>query len=81
MNKIKGINIGSWLLMEGYILGGPNIAESKIKKDFRKKHGDQELQDFEESFWKNFLQKKDFAKIAKTKAKYIRLPFNHKVIE
>ncbi|MCF7869751.1 MAG: glycoside hydrolase family 5 protein [Candidatus Omnitrophica bacterium] len=81
MSKIKGINFGSWLLMEGYILGGPNIAESKIKKDFQKKHGKVELEKFERLFRKNFIQKEDFKNIAQTKAKYIRLPFNQKLIE
>lgn len=81
MKKIKGINLGSWLLMEGYILGGPNIAESKIKKDFQRIYGKKELIKFEKAFWNNFIQKNDFKKIAETKAKYIRLPFNHKLIE
>lgn len=81
MSKIKGINVGSWLLMEGYILGGPNIAESKIKKDFKKKYGNQELKSFEKAFRGNFIQREDFKKIANTNAKYIRLPFNSKIIE
>jgi hypothetical protein len=81
MNKIKGINLGSWLLIEGYILGGPNIAENKIKKDFRKKYGNQGLKAFEKAFFKNFIQKEDFKNIAETKAKQIRLPFNYKIIE
>ncbi|MCF7887058.1 MAG: glycoside hydrolase family 5 protein [Candidatus Omnitrophica bacterium] len=81
MSKIKGINLGSWLLMEGYILGGPNIAESQIKKDFQKKHGKIELERFERLFRKNFIQKQDFKNIAQTKARYIRLPFNQKLIE
>lgn len=81
MKRIKGINLGSWLLFEGYILGGPNIAETQIKHQFRKKQGKSELENFENLFRKNFIQKKDFKNIAQTKAKYIRLPFNQKLIE
>ncbi len=81
MNKVKGINLGGWLLMEGYILGGPNIAESRIKKEFKKMHGDTGLRDFEKKYYANFIQKEDFQKIAKTGAKQIRLPFNSKLIE
>ncbi|MCF7873718.1 MAG: glycoside hydrolase family 5 protein [Candidatus Omnitrophica bacterium] len=81
MKKVKGINLGSWLLMEGYILGGPNIAETKIKEEFEKTHGKTELKKFAKAFRKNFIQKEDFKNIAKTKAKYIRVPFNQKLIE
>ncbi|MCF7874953.1 MAG: glycoside hydrolase family 5 protein [Candidatus Omnitrophica bacterium] len=81
MKRIKGINLGSWLLVEGYILGGPNIAETQIKHQFRKKQGKSELEKFENLFRKNFIQKNDFKNIAQTKAKYIRLPFNQKLIE
>lgn len=81
MKKIKGINLGGWLLMEGYILGGPNIAESQIKKDFKKSCGEKELKDFENSFRKNFIKKEDFQNIAGLKASHVRLPFNSKLIE
>ncbi len=67
--------------MEGYILGGPNIAESKIKKEFKKVCGENELERFERAFRQNFIRKKDFQNIAKTGAKQIRLPFNSKLIE
>lgn len=81
MTKIKGINLGGWLLMEGYILGGPNIGESRIKKEFKKALGQAALTEFEKAFYKNFIQKKDFENIANTGAKYLRLPFNSKLIE
>ncbi len=67
--------------MEGYILGGPNIAESKFKKEFKKIYGENELKNFSRSFYQNFIQKNDFKTISQIKAKYVRIPFNHKLIE
>ncbi len=81
MKRIKGINLGGWLMMEGYILGGPNIAECIIKKEFKKACGENELSKFTKAFYQNFIQKEDFKNIAATNAKWIRLPFNSRLIE
>ena len=37
-NPMKGVNLGGWLLMEGYILGGRIIAETTFKNGFKKHH-------------------------------------------
>ena len=34
--RLKGVNIGGWLLMEGYLLGGRNIPEQEFKDRFKK---------------------------------------------
>jgi hypothetical protein len=78
---LKGINLGSWLLMEGYILGGRNIAENAFKQQFKKANGPQELKEFEKSFRDNYIVKDDFRKIATLGAKVIRLPFNYRLLE
>lgn len=77
----KGINLGSWLLMEGYILGGRNISESLFKKEFKKVYGKEELEKFESSFRKNYIQQQDFKNIAKLGAKVVRVPFNYRLVE
>ena len=79
--EIKGVNLGSWLLMEGYILGGKNIPESLFKKRFMSIYGAKELKKFEDSFRKNFIVKDDFKKIAQMGAKCIRVPFNYRLLE
>jgi len=79
--SIKGVNLGSWLLMEGYILGGRNIAEQCFKRDFAKIYGQKELRNFEASFRDNFIAEVDFRNIADLGAKVIRLPFNYRLIE
>lgn len=76
----KGVNLGSWLLMEGYILGGRNIAEGVFKKSFTKKYGLRACQEFEKLFRANFIQENDFSNISKMGANCIRLPFNFHLI-
>lgn len=77
----KGINIGGWLLMEGYILHGRNIAEHQFKKQFKKVNGSKALLDFEHLFRNNFICKDDFKKIASLGANTVRLPFNYRLFE
>jgi hypothetical protein len=81
MDKIKGVNLGSWLLMEGYILGGRNFGETQFKKRFEKLYGKKALLDFERLFRDNYIREIDFKNIAAMGANTIRLPFNARLIE
>ncbi len=78
---LKGVNLGGWLLMEGYLLGGRIIAETTFKKDFKKHLGAKALEEFETLFRNNFIQKKDFQNIAAMGATVVRVPFNYRLIE
>ncbi|OQX88170.1 MAG: hypothetical protein B6D55_01295 [Candidatus Omnitrophica bacterium 4484_70.2] len=77
--RVRGVNIGGWLLMEGYILGGRNISEIRFKNKFKEIFGERELEEFEREFRDNFICEEDFAKIAKLGGNCIRVPFNHKL--
>lgn len=81
MAKFKGINLGSWLLMEGYILGGRNLPEYMFKREFAKRYGRKELINFENSFRKAFIGQDDIKRIASWGANCIRVPFNFRLIE
>jgi hypothetical protein len=78
---IKGINLGGWLMMEGYILAGRNIPESSFKKEFAKKYGAKGLAEFERLFRDNFISEADFKNISDMGANTVRLPFNCRLIE
>jgi aryl-phospho-beta-D-glucosidase BglC (GH1 family) len=78
---LKGVNLGGWLNMEGYILHSRNIPEQKFKKDFAKKLGSSALRDFEKAFRDHFIGEDDFQKIAHCGFNCIRLPFHHRLIE
>lgn len=82
-NKImlKGFNLGGWLMMEGYILYAPNIAERIFKDKFKQILGASVLDEFEKAFRGNFIQESDFKNIASLGFNCVRLPFNHKLFE
>lgn len=81
MDRLRGINLGGWLLMEGYLLGGRNIAEHEFKAVFRKECGRKELNAWETAFRRYFITESDIARISSWGANCIRLPFNCRLIE
>ena len=78
---LKGFNLGGWLMMEGYILHSPNIAEQIFKENFKKTLGIAALKDFENRFRSSFITESDFKNIASLGFNCVRLPFNHRLIE
>lgn len=78
--KLKGLNLGSWLMMEGYILGGRNISESIFKEHFRKINGNASLFEFTNLFRSNFVSENDFKNISQMGANCVRLPFNYRIV-
>ncbi|HEC70070.1 MAG TPA: hypothetical protein ENI31_07300 [Candidatus Omnitrophica bacterium] len=81
MKVFKGVSLGGWLLMEGYILGGRNISESSFKRNFKKRYGQKELINFERNFRKVFITEEDLRRISSWGAEVVRVPFNAKLIE
>jgi aryl-phospho-beta-D-glucosidase BglC (GH1 family) len=79
--KIRGVNFGGWLLMEGYILQARNRGESILKKEFAEHCGKKSLTEFEQTFRDNFIQEQDFKNVAAMGANTIRLPFNCRLVE
>ena len=78
---LKGVNLGGWLMMEGYIMHAPNRAEQLFKKEFQKHLGATALLEFEHAFRENFIQEKDIAFVANYGFNCIRVPFNYRLIE
>ena len=81
MKKLKGINLGGWLLMEGYILGGRNIPEHFFKKSFQDIYSRKELKNFERSFRRVFITEEDIKRISSWGANCLRVPFNFRLLE
>ena len=77
---LRGVNLGGWLMMEGYILGGRNIPEQRFKRGFAKKLGKEELRRFEQDFRTNFIQKEDIKKLKNLGINCLRIPFNFRLI-
>ena len=79
--RFCGVNLGGWLMMEGYMTGGRNISEHIFKKQFAKVNGKKALKEFEKAYRDNFITELDFKNIAKIGANTVRLPFNYRLIE
>ncbi len=79
--RLRGVNLGGWLMMEAYILYAPNRAEQLFKKHFVKKLGVRALQDFEKNFRDHFIREKDIENIGRLGFNCIRVPFNFRLIE
>ena len=79
--RLRGVNLGGWLMMEGYIMYAANIAEQVFKKNFAKALGTDALREFEKAFRNCFIQESDFQRIAEMGFNCVRVPFNSRLIE
>ena len=82
-NKIflKGIALGGWLMMEGYMLGGENIPEHIFKRELLRRYGKNFLKKFEKGFRESFVSRADCKTIKNLGFNCVRIPFNFRVIE
>jgi endoglucanase len=78
---LRGVNIGNWFLMEGYISGGRNIPEGTFKTEFEKIYGRKELDFFESKFRDIYITKADFKVISSWGGNCVRLPFHYEFFE
>ena len=78
---LKGVNLGGWLMMEGYILHAPNFPEQKFKKEFASIVGKSALKEFERKFRDHFIQEWDIQNIATLGMNCVRVPFNCRLVE
>lgn len=78
---LHGVNLGAWLMMEGYFLYGRNIPESSFKAEMARCCGKKELDNFTDSYRNNFIKAEDFRNIRNIGFNCIRLPFNYRIIE
>ncbi|PIS28654.1 hypothetical protein COT42_07375 [Candidatus Saganbacteria bacterium CG08_land_8_20_14_0_20_45_16] len=81
MQQLRGLNLGGWLMMEGYILGGRNIPEHLFKRELAKLYGPDFVVEFTKRFRESFITDQDFARIKKLGLNCVRLPFNYRLLE
>jgi aryl-phospho-beta-D-glucosidase BglC (GH1 family) len=77
---LKGLNLGGWLMMEGYILGGSNIPQHQFEQEFAQRLGRKELKNFLWAFRENFITETDFRNIKSKGFNCLRVPFNCRLI-
>lgn len=78
---LRGVALGGWLMMEGYILGGRNIPEKIFRSEFEKALGKEAMDEFTRTFRRSFITEYDFELIKESGANCVRIPFNYRLIE
>lgn len=78
---LKGIAIGGWLMMEGYMMCGRNITEREFKLNLEKAQGKPAADDFAATWRENFFRESDIETIKGWGANCVRIPFNYRVVE
>lgn len=79
---LKGIGLGGWLLMEGYMLHTSSFANAQweIKAKIEALIGESNAETFYETYHENYVRKADIDKIAEWGFNSIRLPFHYNIL-
>lgn len=78
---LKGINLGNWLVPEGYMFHFKNTnSPLLINQTFCQLMGTFETKKFWQSFRENYITKKDISFIKKSGFNSVRIPFNYRLL-
>lgn len=78
---LRGVALGGWLNMEGYMMCGRNIPERDFKANLARAAGVPAVEDFTRSFRGTFITEHDIKIIKDWGANCIRVPFNYRLLE
>jgi endoglucanase len=78
---LRGVNLGGWLLWEGWMWGDGFKSQTRVKKRFSELVGKEETEKFEKSVFLNLITERDIEEISKAGFNVVRLPFNHRIFE
>lgn len=79
--KLKGMNLGGWLLWEGWIFGGGYDSETTLMKRLTDALGAEAAEKFRVDIHANFITEKDIAHIAAMGFNCVRVPVGHHVLD
>lgn len=79
--QLKGVNLGGWLLWEGWIWGGGFTKESDIVKNLEVIAGKEEYTAFHNDIYRNFIGESDIKAISELGMNVVRVPFNHRIFD
>jgi hypothetical protein len=78
---LRGVNLGGWLLWEGWIWGGGWQGERELVSRFTELLGADEAGRFVDRVHDEFIREEDIARIAALGMSSVRVPFNHALLE
>jgi endoglucanase len=79
--KLRGVDLGGWLLWEGWIFGGGYTGESAIVDRLSSLVGASAAQQFHTEVQNQMVSEADIAQIAKLGFNAVRVPFNYRLLE
>lgn len=78
---LNGVNLGGWLLWEGWIWGKGFTSETRMMKRLTDVVGAEEADKFRKAIHEEFITEKDVEAIGKSGFNSVRVPFNHTLLE
>jgi hypothetical protein len=75
------VNLGGWLLWEGWIWGGGYTKEADMAKNLSTIAGKQEFDALHEDVYRNFIAESDIKAISELGFNVVRVPFNHRIFD
>lgn len=79
--KLDGVNLGGWLLWEGWIWGGKFSSQSTILSNMGKLVGPAAANSFRDDIFRHFIGEDDIRRISELKMNVVRVPFNHRIFD
>ncbi|MCW3102119.1 MAG: cellulase family glycosylhydrolase [Bacteroidetes bacterium] len=79
--QLEGVNLGGWLMWEGWIWGGGYTQEKTIYNKIESVVGTPAADAFRDSVHKNFITRRDIQLISEECFNVVRIPFNSSLLE
>jgi hypothetical protein len=79
--QLNGVNLGGWLLWEGWIWGAGFIKETKLKERLEDIAGKEATNDFIQKYYKTYIGEADIHAIAQLGYNCVRVPFNYRIFD
>lgn len=80
--KLRGVNLGGWLLWEGWIFGkGILTSETTIHTRLEKAVGSVRAEEFRTQVYDSFITESDIQKIAQAGFNCVRVPLNYRLLD
>ncbi len=79
--ELRGVNLGGWLLWEGWIFGGGYTGQTAIVNRLGSLVGMPAAQQFQADVQQSMIQESDIARIAALGFNVVRVPFDYRLLE
>ncbi|MFI5150504.1 MAG: glycoside hydrolase family 5 protein [Bacteroidia bacterium] len=78
---LHGMNLGGWLLWEGWMWGDGFKSQSKLMRKFTDLVGENEAQKFRDTLFRVWMKEADIRAIHNAGFNVVRIPFNHRIFQ